>query len=71
MNQPHAERLSWAIAWAIWLVGAGLLTAIWHLHLPNSALDAVWGLALLIAATFYVLLIGLIRAFVLHRLMDR
>ncbi|WP_404402885.1 hypothetical protein [Pelagibacterium halotolerans] len=57
----------WAVTFAIWMVGVGILYVFWNFHFPNDMVDLIWGGALYIIAFFYVLALGPIRDFVDYR----
>lgn len=51
----------WLVTFAIWGVGAYLLSVVWHWHPRNQLLDVIWGFALYIVAFSYALALAWLR----------
>jgi len=65
------DRMAWALAIAIWLVGAMALAVLWQWHPRSQVLDIAMGFVLYVAAFFYFLALMPIRAWVARRLTRR
>ena len=61
MTRRSAQDLT---TWGLRGVGAFLIFLLWKLHIPNRALDEIYGIVLWFVGFWYFLAIGPIRAFV-------